>query len=265
MSKLPGENFAVGPLLLGGHREHLHAVYGFARLVDQVGDDAAGDRLMLLDAVDDELDRAFGGTARHPLFRRLAVTVAERALPREPFLRLIEANRLDQHVQQWRSWADLLGYCRLSANPVGELVLHVFGAASPENVILSDRVCTALQVVEHLQDVAEDSRNGRVYLPAEDMDRFGVRRRDLEAPHASPALRGLVAFELVRVRELLDAGAPLVARLGGRPRLAVAGYIAGGRSAAAAVERAGYDVLGAPVRPSRAQRGLETLRLAVAA
>ena len=265
MSKLPGENFAVGPLLLGGYREHLRAVYGFARLVDQVGDESPGDRGVLLGAVEDELDRAFAGTARHPLFRRLAATVAERALPREPFLRLIEANRLDQHVSRWESWEDLLGYCRLSANPVGELALHVFGAASAENVALSDRVCTGLQVVEHLQDIREDSRSGRVYLPAEDMARFGVTRPDLDAARASGALRRLVAFELGRVRELLDSGPPLVRRLRGRPRLAVAGYVAGGRSAAAAVERAGYDVLRAPARPSRARRGVETLRLAVAA
>jgi len=261
---VPGENFAVGPLLLGRYREHLRAVYGFARLVDQVGDEAPGDRLVLLDAVERELDRAFAGTARHPLFRRLAATVADRALPREPFLRLIEANRLDQRVTQWESWEELLGYCRLSASPVGELTLHVFGAANAENLALSDRVCAGLQVVEHLQDLREDIRNGRVYLPAEDMVRFGVKRPDLGAPRASRALRRLVAFELGRVWELLDAGPPLVRRLRGRPRLAVAGYVAGGRSAAAAVERAGYDVLRAPARRSRPRRGAETLRLAVA-
>jgi squalene synthase HpnC len=265
MSKLPGENFAVGSVLLGSHRAHLQALYGFARLVDDVGDESAGDRLALLDAVEDELDRAFAGTARHPVFRRLEATIAERALPVAPFRRLIEANRLDQRVRGWQSWAELLGYCDLSANPVGELVLHVFGAAGAENVRLSDRICTALQVVEHLQDVRDDSGRGRVYLPAEDMARFGVRREDLDARSAPLALRRLVAFELGRVRALLDEGAPLVRRLHGRPRLAVAGYLAGGRAAVAAVERGGCDVLQARLRASGARRGLETVRVLVGA
>src|SRR5205823_12115026 len=120
------------------------------------------------------LHRVFDGAPHHPLLQRLALTVNACALPRQPFLRLIEANRRDQLTKTYATFDELLGYCDLSANPVGELVLHVFRAATPERIELSDRVCTALQLVEHWQDVAEDCRRGRIYLPAEDLERFGV-------------------------------------------------------------------------------------------
>ena len=121
--------------------------------------------LAALDWLEGELERTYAGAARHPLLVRLQGTVRECALPREPFLRLIEANRVDQRVARYDTWEQLLGYCHLSADPVGELVLGVFGAATPERVALSDRICTALQLAEHWQDVAEDLRAGRIYLP----------------------------------------------------------------------------------------------------
>jgi 15-cis-phytoene synthase len=249
------ENFPVALRVLPRRtRAHLLAIYGFARLVDQAGDDAAGDRLVLLDCVEDELDSAFAGSPRDPLFRRLAPTIRELRLPREPFVRLIDANRRDQRETRYERYADLLAYCELSANPVGELVLHVFGAATPELVALSDRICTALQLVEHWQDVGEDYRSGRVYLPAEDLRRFGVTDRDLAAPQASEGLRLLLAFETERARALLDAGAPLVGRLRGTARLAVAGYVGGGRAAIGTLEACRYDVLARAPQAGRARR-----------
>jgi squalene synthase HpnC len=242
------ENFSVASLPLGrATRAHLLAIYGFARLADQVGDEAPGDRLALLDELEAELGRAFAGEPRHPVLRRLAPAVRALDLPRGPFERLLEANRRDQLQSSYETFADLEGYCELSANPVGELVLHVFRAATPERIALSDRVCTGLQLVEHWQDVAEDARRGRVYLPAEDLARFGVEPSDLVGAHAGEPLRRLLAFEVERARALLDEGAPLVGSLRGRARLAVAGYVAGGRANADAIAAAGYDVLpGAP-------------------
>jgi squalene synthase HpnC len=269
------ENFSVATRLLGREtRGHLLAIYGFARLADQLGDEAPGDRLALLDRLEEELDRVYGepGHAEpgHPLMQRLAPTVHALDLPREPFLRLIQANRRDQEQATYETFADLLGYCELSANPVGELVLHVFGAATPERIALSDRVCTGLQLVEHWQDVAEDARRGRVYLPAEDLDRFGVARADLEAnenssragtgPRTGEPLRALLAFEVGRARELLDEGAPLVGTLHGRARLAVAGYVGGGRANADAIAAAGFDVLAGPPKASGVRRLRSTLR-----
>ncbi len=165
---------------------------------------------------------------------------------------MIEANRLDQSQTRYRTWAELRGYCALSADPVGELVLGIFGAWTPTRVELSDRICTALQLTEHCQDVAEDLRQDRVYLPLEDLERFGCRVEDLHDGQAGAALREVIAFEVARARRLLDEGAPLVAEMRGRARIAVAAFLAGGRVALDAIERAGYDVMAGPpkVRPA---------------
>jgi squalene synthase HpnC len=186
--------------------------------------------------------------------------VAACAIPAQPFLDLIQANRQDQTVSRYQSFGDLLAYCRLSANPVGRLVLHVFGAATPQREALSDKVCTALQLAEHWQDVAEDLRAGRIYLPAEDMERFGCSERDLAAPAAGPGVRALIAFEERRARALLDEGAPIVGTLRGAARAAVAGYVAGGRAALAAIAASGHDVLRATPRPGRWRVAAEIVR-----
>ena len=227
------ENFTVASGILGRRRaRHLMAIYGFARLVDDVGDEAPGDRLALLDVVSLELHRAFAepgfGPPQHPLMQALAVTVEECMLPIGPFERLIEANRMDQVLTRYDTFAQLLDYCQLSAAPVGELVLCVFGAATPNRVALSDRVCAGLQVVEHLQDIAEDHARGRIYVPREDLEHFGCTDEDLSADRPSASLRALIEFEATRARALLANGGPLARSLSPAPRLAVAGFAAGG-------------------------------------
>ena len=259
MARAHGENFPVASRVLGRRmRSHLLAIYGFARLVDELGDAAPGDRLAALDWLEQDLERAFTGRAEHPLLARLAPTLRECGLPRGPFLRLIEANRLDQRVNRYQTWEQLRAYCSLSADPVGELVLGVVGAATPARIALSDSICTALQLAEHCQDVAEDLARGRVYLPLEDLERFGCTIDDLSAQHAGGPLRAVLAFEVARARGLLADGAPLVRELRGRARIAVAAFVAGGRAALAAIERAGYDVLPGP---PRARRGRMLLTL----
>jgi squalene synthase HpnC len=239
------ENFPVASRVLPRrYRTHLLAVYGFARLADTIGDEAPGDRLAQLDRLEADLERAPAGAATHPLVRRLTPSIDELGLPLGPFRALIDANRADQHRTEYETFDDLLAYCALSAAPVGQLVLAVFRAATPQRVAWSDDVCAALQVVEHLQDVGEDARRGRVYLPADDRRRFGVVAEDLLAPAAPPALRRLVAFECERARTLLAAGRPLVASLGGWARVAVTGYVAGGQATVDAIRAAGHDVLG---------------------
>jgi squalene synthase HpnC len=268
LSRARTENFPVASLLLGRReREHLLAIYGFARLVDELGDAHAGERLEALDWLERELDAAFAGTATSPLLVTLQGTISACDLSPGPFRRLIEANRVDQRVTRYRDWEELRAYCALSADPVGELVLEVFGAATPRRVELSDCICTALQLAEHCQDVAEDLAAGRVYLPLEDLERFGCEVDDLRAPHAGPAVRGVIAFEVARAQRLLDAGAPLVAELHGRARLGVAAFVAGGRAALEAIARARYDVLACaapggagPPRASRARRALAFAR-----
>jgi squalene synthase HpnC len=251
MARAATENFPVASWVLPRRvRAHLLAVYGFARLVDELGDsdDAPSQRLAALDWLQAELELAFRGEAKHPLLVRLQATLRECSLTREPFLRLIEANRVDQRVTRYETWAQLRGYCALSADPVGEIVLAIFALATPARIALSDSICTALQLTEHCQDVAEDLAGGRVYLPLEDLRRFGCSEAELAGDHASAPLREVLAFEVTRARGLLTDGEPLIAQLRGRPRLAVAAFAAGGRAALQAIERARYDVLAGPPR-----------------
>ncbi|MFN2615870.1 MAG: squalene synthase HpnC [Thermoleophilaceae bacterium] len=261
MEQAGAENFPVASRLLPrAIRHHLLALYGFARLVDDTGDEAHGDRLAMLDWLDEDLERAYAGEARHPLLRRLSPTLYACGIPAELPRGLIEAGRRDQTVRSYATFDELLGYCELSANPVGRMVLHVLGEATSERLELSDRVCSGLQVTEHLQDVREDRACGRTYLPAEDMERFGCKPADLDRAPASPAVRALIAHEVGRARRLLDEGAPLAATLRGRPRLAVAAFAAGGRSALAAIEAAGHDVLSGSPRAGRVRRAADLLR-----
>jgi squalene synthase HpnC len=255
MGQSGSENFPVASRFLPRDvRDHLLAIYGFARLVDDLGDEAPGDRSRLLDWLENEVRLVYEGEPTHPLMRRLAPTVQRFGIPRRPFARLIAANRQDQTVRSYATFDDLAAYCDLSANPVGHLVLYVLEASTPERMGRSDAVCTGLQLVEHWQDVAEDLDRGRVYLPQEDLDRFGCTREDLAARPAVSAFRRLMAFEVGRAADLLDRGAPLARDLGGRAGLAVAGFVAGGRSALDAIARAGYDVLSKHPRPSSTRR-----------
>ncbi|GGN59435.1 phytoene synthase [Streptomyces albiflavescens] len=271
LDKAADENFPVAPFFLPkAWRDDLMAVYGFARLVDDIGDgdlapggadarllgvspEEAEDRLLLLDAFEADLHRVFDSTPRHPLLCRLQRTVRRASLTPEPFLGLIAANRQDQLVKRYETYDDLVAYCELSANPVGRLVLSVTGTSTPERVRHSDAVCTALQIVEHLQDVAEDLGRDRIYLPAEDMKRFHVQEADLATATAGASVRALVAYEAERALNLLNEGTPLVGSVHGRLKLLLAGFIAGGRAAIRAIAAAEYDVLPGPPKPGKLQ------------
>jgi squalene synthase HpnC len=258
-AKASAENFPVALRLLPRrYRGHLMAVYNFARTVDDIGDEAPPDqRLALLDDLDHDLSRLYAtrqdgrdSQPRHAAVRGLAEVVTDCAIPVQPFRDLIGANRQDQVVSRYETFDDLLGYCTLSANPVGRIVLQVFGCSTPGRANLSDQICSGLQIIEHLQDVGEDLRAGRIYLPAADLRRYGCTEQDLTAPVAPPQLRGLIAFEADRAAAMINSGSPLVGQLRGWARLAVAGYIAGGRAALAAIAQAGNDVLAATPTPA---------------
>ncbi|MGP3985015.1 squalene synthase HpnC [Streptomyces sp. KR80] len=272
LDKAARENFPVAPFFLPRIWRHdLMAVYGYARLVDDIGDgdlapggtdaallglprELAADRLALLDVFEADLRRVFdtaGEGPRHPLLRALRPTVRRCRLTPEPFLGLIEANRQDQRVGRYATFDALRAYCELSANPVGRLVLAITGTTTPERVRRSDAICTALQIVEHLQDVAEDLGRDRIYLPAQDMRRFGVDETDLAAAHGGAQVRALVAYEVERAHQLLNEGAPLVGSVHGRLRLLLAGFVAGGRAALRAIAAADHDVLPGPPKPTK--------------
>jgi len=262
MGRASGENFPVALRILSRQdRRRLLAVYGFARLADEIGDSLQGDRLSALDWLERELERAYAGRCQHPVLTPLQSMLGEHPLPRQPFVRLIEANRTDQRVRRYETWSQLLAYCELSANPVGELVLHIFDLATPANIELSNRICSALQLAEHWQDVREDLLAGRIYVPAEDLERFSLGPDDLAPMLDSPPgaararLREAIVFEVARTRELLESGAALIDAAHGRRMLALAAFLAGGRAALDAIGRAEYEVLGqTPLKAGRARR-----------
>ncbi len=245
-----GENFPVASLLAPRWaRPHLRAIYGFARLVDNIGDEGPGDRAQLLD----ELERELDGPPRTAIMQRLHRTIAACSLSREPFARLIEANRIDQRKTRYETWEELREYCTYSAEPVGRLVLGVYGRANePELVARSDDVCTGLQLVNFVQDPPRDLALGRVYLPQEDLRRFLVLDEDLAGP-TSERVASLLRFEAGRARPLLGRGLGLAAALGGRAGRSVALFSRGGLAALDALERARYDVFSRRPAPSRAR------------
>jgi squalene synthase HpnC len=262
-ASIDNENFPVASRLLPGRlRRDLRAVYDVARTIDSLGDEVPGDRLALLDDFEADLRKVW--TAANPqraVLQRLVPTVREHGVSMEPFLGLIGANRLDQTRACYPTWTDLREYCALSAEPVGRIVLEILDAARPDRLALSANVCTALQLLEHCQDVGEDRRRGRTYLPIADLQIYGVGFDDLDADTTGPRVRALVAHEVARAERLLGSGEPLVRSLHGAGRWAVAGYVAGGLATADALRRAEFDVLGREVVPARRDVARHALRL----
>jgi len=225
------------------HRPALEAVYAFCRHTDDLGDEAEGDRLALLDEWEAELDRAFAGEPTHPIMVALQDTIRRAQIPEEPFRKLIEANRMDQGSGRFETYADVLHYCDHSANPVGRMVLHVLGDASEENLRLSDATCTALQLANFWQDVARDYAMGRIYIPLEDMRAFGCTEEQIANGVADRTFRDLMRSEVDRAQALFEEGLPLAARLRGRARLAIALFSKGGMRVLDAIRKQDYDVL----------------------
>jgi len=238
------ENFTVLSWLAPrGMRRHLAALYAYCRTVDDLGDEAPGDRLALLDRFEDELDAAFAGRARHPVLVALQETIARFSLPREPLARLIEANRIDQRQSSFATFDELRDYCEHSATPVGRLVLMLYGYRDEERFALSDATCTALQLANFWQDLRRDAAAGRVYLPEDEMAEYGVGRSDLRAERASAGLRDLTRFQVDRARSYFRAGLPLIDRVRGHLRINLALFSLGGLAILRKIERQNYDTL----------------------
>lgn len=255
-AQLRGENFPVALRVLPREaRTQLTRVYTFARFVDDVGDEAPGDRTALLTLIREQVLAQHAGTASDLAAVRDLGPLFAAGVAVQPCLDLIAANLVDQRVYRYDTFADLLGYCALSAAPVGQIVLQLAGAATPANVAASDAACAALQVLEHCQDVREDAVAGRVYLAAAELAAAGLPSEQQQAALAGadtpPAARLVVARNVERATRMLRESAPLVGNLSGWARLAVAGFVAGGMATADALADAHFDVLARDVRPGR--------------
>jgi squalene synthase HpnC len=246
-------------------RADMRAVYAFCRATDDLGDEGyrpgdpggpgAADRLAGLDAWEADLRAAVAGGGSDPRLVALADTMARRGMDLDPFLRLIEANRMDQRQGRWDTFDDLLGYCRHSATPVGEMVLGVLGYRDPWRIGMSDATCIGLQLINFWQDVGRDLRDrDRIYLPREDMARFGVSEEDLRRPEAGPAVRELTAFEVGRARAYLLEGEPLYRFVPRRVALDLRMFSAGGLALCDAIARQDHDTLRGRPAPGRLGR-----------
>ncbi len=244
LAKTHYENFTVGSWFLPREsRKHLYAVYAFCRFVDDLGDEFEGNRLEALDFWEEEVQSCYGGTPKHPYTIALQQTISAFDIPKEPFLRLVQANRMDQATSRFATYQDLEHYCQHSANPVGHLVLYVGGYRDQERQKLSDYTCTALQLANFWQDVSRDYAMGRIYIPMEDLARFGCSEEQLARGVSTDAFRELMRFEVDRARELFRRGLGLVDTLDGHLKLDVALFSLGGLKVLDAIERQDYDVL----------------------
>ncbi len=245
------ENFHVASWFLPKPlRPHFQSIYAYCRIADDLGDEVGNPEqsLALLDLWGEELDACYRGVARHPVFVALAATIAECEIPREPFSDLLVAFRQDQAITRFASISRLLEYCRYSANPVGHLVLYAAGYRDAEMFELSDFTCSALQLANFWQDVRLDAAKGRIYLPLEDLQRFGVTESGILSDAATPAFRDLLRYQVNETRRMFAAGAPLIGMVDRELAVDLDLFTRGGLEILKAIEDQDYDVLRA--RPS---------------
>jgi squalene synthase HpnC len=253
------ENFSVASWFLPKHlQQHFFNVYAYCRISDDLGDEV-GDpaaSLRLLDQWEAELDACYFDeeAPTHPVFVALAETVRKFEIPKHEFVDLLTAFRQDQRVTRYEAFDDLLGYCRYSANPVGHLVLYLCGYRDAERQQLSDYTCTALQIANFWQDVTRDFEKGRMYLPLEDLRRFGVAEDTIRLGENSPQFREMMRFEVQRAREWFAQGLPLVAKVSGKLALDIELFSCGGQEVLNAIERQDFAVLGNRPSISKARK-----------
>jgi squalene synthase HpnC len=270
------ENFSVVTWFLPRElHQHFFNVYAYCRISDDLGDEVGDTELSLalLDRWEQELDATYAvlesapaagpnvaGPVRHPVFIALAETIQSCQIPRHEFSDLLAAFRQDQTTVRYQSFDDLLGYCRNSANPVGHLVLYLCGYRDEERQHLADFTCTALQLANFWQDVSVDWKKGRVYLPLEDLRRFGVSEQQIAEGRFSAELAALMKFEVERAREWFAQGLPLIEKVNRALALDIELFSRGGLAILEAIEKQGYDVLSRRPSLSKLRKGELVLR-----
>jgi squalene synthase HpnC len=260
------ENFSVATWFLPRRlHQHFFNVYAYCRISDDLGDEVGNpdQSLALLDSWEAELEAGYRGNPRHPVFVALAETVRQFDIPQHEFADLLKAFRQDQRITRYETFDDLLGYCRYSANPVGHLVLYLCGYRDAERQQLSDFTCTALQLANFWQDVAVDYAKGRIYVPLEDMGRFGVTEAEFAAGRMSPGFRELMRFQVARARQWFERGLPLARTVDRELALDIELFSRGGLEILNAIERQGYDVLSRRPVVSRLRKLLLVARAAL--
>ena len=241
------ENFSVATWFLPERlRQHFFNVYAYCRISDDLGDEVGNATLslQLLDQWESELNACYDGRPQHPVFVALAETVRQFEIPKHEFSDLLTAFRQDQTTTRYETFVDLLGYCRNSANPVGHLVLYLCGYSDAERQELSDYTCTALQLANFWQDVSVDYAKGRIYLPLEDLRRFGVSEDEIRNLGNTAEFRAMMKFEVARAREWFAQGLPLVGKVSRELAVDLDLFTRGGMEILKAIERQDYAVLG---------------------
>ena len=266
------ENFSVATWFLPERlRPHFYSIYAYCRISDDLGDevDDAAESLRLLDQWEAELNLTYASLSdpassgpRHPVFIALRETIRECDIPRQPFADLLTAFRQDQRVVRYPTFEDVLGYCHYSANPVGRLVLYACGYRDEERQRLSDLTCTALQLANFWQDVWPDYGKGRIYLPLEDLARYGITEEDIARRRSTPAFLDLMQFEVQRARDWFARGLPLAGTVDRELATDIELFTRGGQEILNAIERQGYDVLKARPSISKARKLLLVARAA---
>lgn len=266
LAKTHYENFSVATWFLPSRlRQHFYNVYAYCRISDDLGDEVGDPQqsLELLDQWETELNACYAGSPKHPVFVALAETMKQFGIPQHEFSDLLIAFRQDQTVTRFETFDDILAYCRYSANPVGHLVLYLCGYSDAERQQLSDHTCTALQLANFWQDVFVDYGKGRIYLPLEDLRRFGVTGEDIAQRHATPQFLAMMKFEVERARDWFARGLPLVKMVNRELAIDLELFSRGGQEILNAIERQGFDVLRARPEISKARKLMLVLRAAM--
>jgi squalene synthase HpnC len=246
LAKSHYENFSVASWFLPKRlRQHFYNVYAYCRISDDLGDEVGNPQqsLELLDQWEVELDSCYAGSPKHPVFVALADTVQQCGIPKHEFSDLLIAFRQDQTVTRFETFDDVLAYCRYSANPVGHLVLYLCGYSDAERQQLSDYTCTALQLANFWQDVFVDFGKGRIYLPLEDLRRFGMTGDDIAQRRATPQFLAMMKFEVERAREWFERGLPLIKKVNRELAVDLDLFSRGGMEILRAIENQNFDVL----------------------
>jgi squalene synthase HpnC len=266
LAKSHYENFSVASWFLPKRlRQHFYNVYAYCRISDDLGDEVGDPQqsLELLDQWEAELNACYAGSPKHPVFVALAETVKQFSIPQHEFSDLLIAFRQDQTITRFETFDDILAYCRYSANPVGHLVLYLCGYSDADRQQLSDYTCTALQLANFWQDVFVDYGKGRIYLPLEDLRRFGVTGGDIAQRRATPQFVAMMKFEVERARDWFARGLPLVKKVNRELAIDLELFSRGGQEILNAIERQGFDVLRARPEISKSRKLMLVLRAAM--